>query len=133
MKPMNLRSYLLATVVAVPGLIGCSSKSSPPAPVISNLDLPSTVSAGGVAMGTIDISDSNGLDDIEINITVTLPSGNEQSFPPMAAQGGSSMTSGTFQLDLELVGAPAGTYTVAVSVSEDGATSNTLTTMLTIQ
>jgi hypothetical protein len=130
---MNIRPYLLATVLAATGMFGCSSKSSPPAPVISNLDLPSTVAAGGVAMGSLDISDSNGLDAIEIDITVTTPSGDEQSFPPMAAQGGSSMTTGTFQLDLELVGAPAGTYTIAVSVTEDGVTSNTLTTMLTIQ
>jgi hypothetical protein len=128
---MTLRPHVFATLLAVPSFAGCGGKPSAPAPVISNLVL--MVETSGVAAMTVLVSDSAGLDDVTLNVTLTSPSGDEQSSNAPQATSSMAATSGTFLVELGVQGLPAGTYTVAVSATEGGATSNTLTTTMTLQ
>ena len=124
-----------ACAVLFLGMLSACGSSAGPAPVISNLTIQSPLAAGATtASGMLEAMDSAGLTDLILDFTVTSSNGGASSFSAPVQGGSSSQTSAPLPFVVELSpGAPAGSYTVAVTLSAGGQVSNMLTTTVVLQ
>jgi len=125
---------MLSGLLAVASCSSSSGSKADTAPVISNFTMTSPVSAGTTTLnGSLDITDTEGLADVTLNIT--LSGGGATSTLSQPFTGGSaSETAATSTIELILGAAPpAGTYDVTVTATEGGETSNSLSATVTVQ
>src|ERR1700722_512882 len=122
-----------ASLITVLFACGSGSGSSGTAPVISNLTIMSPVAAGAAVSGQIDATDTAGLSNLTLNLTLS-EGGQTLGTISNAVSGGSSADNATIPFLVELsLATPAGAYSLTVTLSEDGATSNALSGSLVIQ
>jgi hypothetical protein len=123
--------------VALVATSACSSKSSTPAPAISDFTLMSPIAENTTTVtGSVEISDTSGLGgDLTMSISISGAGVPNETLPPLMIPGGSSSeTIGTIPLTLKLSAAiPAGSYTISITVSDNGVTSTPLTAPLVVQ
>jgi hypothetical protein len=131
-KPLHLLPLFCALSLLVP--LGCSSSSPPPpAPVISDFTMPSSIAAGTASVtGSLLVSDPEGLAGLTMNVTISGGGFNNTASTPVSG-GSASETTATLQQEFQLTGVPAGTYEVSISVTETGETSNSLSATVVVE
>jgi hypothetical protein len=117
-------------------LAACSSAPADSTPVISGLTFTSpTIAPGQTEVGTFYISNAAGFDGLSFTLHLSAPGGVTTSATPMpltmGGVPGTMQASGGFEIPLPAA-APAGTYTVTITVSDGPDTSNELTGSFTV-
>jgi uncharacterized protein YfaS (alpha-2-macroglobulin family) len=127
---------LLLLASGLGGSLACgggSGGTSGTAPVISNLDLPSPLKAGVATTGTVEVQDSQGLDNLSIDFTFTATSGESTSFTAPVS-GSDMITDARVDFVVELgPTTPSGKYAVSVTVSDGTNKSEPLSTSVMVE
>jgi hypothetical protein len=124
--------------VAFLTLAACGSSSGGEgdtmAPVISDFTLKSPISSTASSItGSVHVADPAGLSGLSVNVTITSAE-LDTSFSTAVTGSTTNETAQTIPLLVELESAiPAGTYHVAITLAENGVTSNSLESTVVVQ
>jgi hypothetical protein len=110
-----------------------SMSASTDAPTISKLSIDSPIKAGVASSGQLEVSDASGLSNLSLDFTVSNSMGETTMFSSSVATT-ANVTEAPLTFTFALgATTPPGTYSVSVSVTDNGEASNSLKTSVVVE